>query len=36
MLFIDKLSTDCKHQGFLVAFHCPTIYHQFLDLQQYG
>ena len=26
----------CKHQGFLVVFYFPTIYRQFLDLQQYG
>ena len=26
----------CKCQGFLVAFYFPTVYRQFLDLQQYG
>ena len=25
-----------KYQGFLVAFYCPAVYCQFLDLQQYG
>ena len=30
------LSRWYKHQGFLVAFYFPTVYHQFLNLQQYG